>query len=131
MSKHKEILEEIRELYAPYGDMGIALGELQKVDSLIAKLDTLKDPEWIAFRENPVTLKLFKASVALYRSAHNELANDDGVMTQVDRARLFVAKRWAMWFIKSLGGDPKKIKDEVEREVERFAKAAGIETKEG
>lgn len=111
--------------------MGIALGELQKVESLIQKLETLKDPDWVAFRENPVTLKLFKASVALFRSAHNELANDDGTLSQTDRARLFVAKRWAMWFVKSLGGDPKKIKAEVEREVERFAKAAGIETKEG
>ena len=123
-TKSKEYLDELSKIYSQYPE--IAGAELEKIDILTRRMDELKDPEWIAFRENEVTLRLYRHSVAVYKASCRAMQSDDGSLSREDRIKLHMSRLWAIWFIKSLGGDPKKIKDEVEREIERFAESAGI-----
>lgn len=120
-----DVLDELKKSYEPYAEL--AVSELQKVESLRSTWEQTKDPEWTAFRENPKTVTLFKAAVNTYRSLHKQMANDDGSLSQLERAKMDIGKKWAMFYIKALGGDPVKVRKETEREIQDFAKAAGIE----
>lgn len=124
MSKHLDILEKIKEEYAPYEEF--AVSELQKVDQLRNDWEKAKDPEWLAFRENPKTQALFKHCANVYKSGRLQLANDDGSLTQEQRMKLHISGLWAQWFMKSLGGSPETVRKSVEEEITRFAQAAGI-----
>lgn len=124
MSKHTDYLEELKKVYEPYADF--AGNELAQIDVLTAELERSKDPAWLAFRENPVTQKMYVHCIASYKACYNHLASDDGTLTQLERAKLDIGKRWSLWFLKSLGGDPDALKSQVEQEIERLADSAGI-----
>lgn len=122
--KTEKILDDIKETYAPYSEFSIS--ELAKVDKLREEWVKSKDPEWLAFRENPKTQALFKQAAAAYKGCVRALSNDDGTLAQLDRAKLHVGKQWSLWFVRALGGDPDKVRKEVEKEVVRFAEVAGV-----
>lgn len=121
---HEDVLEKIRAEYEPYSEFSVS--ELQKVDSLREQWEKTKDPEWIAFRENPKTQALFRHAAAVYRNVKFQLANDDGKMSQDERMRLHVSSLWAAWFMRALGGRPEAVQKQIEEEIVRFAEAAGI-----
>lgn len=125
MATTEKIIEALKESYEPYAD--IAVSELKRIDSLREKWEQTKDPEWLAFRENPKTQALFKSAVNTYKALYKQMANDDGSLSQLDRAKMDVGKKWAIWFVRSLGGDPVKIRRQVEAEIKSFADSAGIE----
>lgn len=125
MSHALDILEKIRSEYDGYEEFSVS--ELQKVDRLREAWENSKDPEWVAFRENPKTQALYRHCVNVYRGAKITLANDDGKMPSDDRMRLHISTLWAMWFMRSLGGKPEDVQKEVEQEILRFAQAAGVQ----
>ncbi len=122
--KTEQVLDEIRKTYEPYAE--IAVSEIQRVDTLRKEWEKTKDPEWLAFRDNPKTQELFKTAVNTYKALYKQAANDDGSLTQMDRKAIDVGKKWALWFIRSLGGNPAKIRRQVESEVLKFANDMGI-----
>lgn len=124
MSKHTEYLEELKQVYEPYAEF--AGNELAQIDVLSSELERLRDPAWQAFRENPITQKMYKHCISAYKACYNQLANDDGTLSQIERSKLDVGKRWSLWFLKSLGGNPDALKKQVENEIEKLADAAGI-----
>lgn len=123
--KTDEILQALRKSYEPYEE--IAVSEIAKVDNLRATWEKTKDPEWLAFRDNPKTQQLFRASVNSYKSLYKQMANDDGTLTAMERKAMDVGKKWALWWIRALGGDPVKVKREIEKEISKFAVDIGIE----
>lgn len=124
MNKSETYLEKLREAYEAYPE--IAGSELAKIDSLADEMSRLKDPVWKAFKDNPITQRLFKQAVNTYRSCKMNLANDDGSLPSQERAKLHMSSLWALWYIKALGGDPELLRQNIEAEIERFAMGAGI-----
>jgi hypothetical protein len=122
--KTDKVLDALRESYEPYAEL--AISELAHVDSLRKTWEQTSDPEWLAFRENPKTQELFKAAARTYQSLYKQLANDDGTLSQVERKAMDVGKKWALFYVRALGGDPLKIRREVEKEIHKFADNAGI-----
>lgn len=122
--KTEDILKELQESYSPYAEL--AVSELAHVDQLRKTWEQTKDPEWLAFRDNPKTQALFKAAARTYQALYKQMADDDGKLTQEERGKMSVGKQWALFYIRALGGDPTKIRREVEQEIEKFAKGAGI-----
>lgn len=124
MSKASDQLQRLRAEYEPYADwVGAELGQIEALETALEKS---KDPAWIAFRENPVTQKLMKHCLTVYSSCKSTLANDDGKLTQEERMRLHVSSLWAVWFLKSVGGDPNKARQDVEAQIQSFAESAGV-----
>lgn len=123
--KVDKILDDLKQSYEPYAEL--AISELQRVELLRENWEKTKDPEWIAFRENPKTLALFKTAVNTYKALQKQMANDDGSLSQMERAKMDIGKKWAMFFIRALGGDPAKIRRQIEADIKDFAKEAGIE----
>jgi hypothetical protein len=123
-TKYEEYLDKLMKAYEPYADF--AGSEIEKIDTLSKRLAEMKDPEWISFREHPIAIRLYKHAANVYKASCMAMQNDDGSLSKEDRIKLHMSKLWAMWYIRSLGGDPKKIKNEVEKEIERFAESAGI-----
>lgn len=119
-----KIIEALKESYKPYED--IAVAELSHIEDLRKTWEQTKDPEWTAFRENPKTKELFKTAARTYQSLYKQMANDDGQLTQVERKAMDVGKKWAMFYIRALGGDPVKVRREIEKEITKFAEGAGI-----
>lgn len=124
MTKTDKILEELQKSYEPYAEL--AISELAKIDDMRKEWEKTKDPEWLAFRDNPKTQSLFKAAARTYQSLYKQLAEDDGRLTQVERKAMDVGKKWALFYVRALGGDPAKIRREVEKEINKFAEGAGI-----
>lgn len=122
--KTGDILDRIRAEYEPYAE--VAISELKTADKLREEWERSQDPEWIAFRENPKTIALYKHASNVYKNVRLSLANDDGTMKQEERMKLHISSLWASWFMRSLGGDPAKVRKEVEREILKFAEAAGV-----
>lgn len=122
--KTEQILDDLAKSYEAYPEL--AISELAYIDNLRKTWIKTSDPEWIAFRDNPKTQELFKQALRTYKALYKQAANDDGTLTQMDRKGIDVGKKWALWFIRALGGDPSKIKREVEREIEKFATDIGI-----
>lgn len=120
----EKVLEALKESYQPYAE--IAVSELAYIDNLRKQWESTSDPEWLAFRDNPKTQDLFKAAANTYKALYKQAANDDGTLTQLDRKAIDVGKRWALWFIQALGGDPVKTRRKVEGEVMKFAEDLGI-----
>ena len=114
----------MREEYEPYAE--IAVSELAHLDTLQKEWKKTSDPEWLSFRDNPKTQELFKVCVNTYKQLYTQAANDDGSLTQMERKAIDVGKRWALWFIQSLGGDPVKTRKNVEKEILKFADDMGI-----
>lgn len=123
--KASEQLQKLRDAYEPYEAWVGA--ELGKIEALQNALEKSRDPALKAFRENPVTQDLFKSAYKSYRSSKSILANDDGRLSQEERAKLHIGTLWASWYMRALGGDPKKVQQEVEKEIQSFAEAAGVE----
>lgn len=121
---HLDVLKQIEDEYAPYSEY--AVSELKKVEALRADWERTKDPEWLAFRENPKTQKLFQHCANMYRQVKLQMANDDGSMTQDMRIRLHISSLWSAWFMQTLGGSPESVKKQVEQEIVRFAEVAGV-----
>jgi len=120
----EKLLEELKKSYEPYAEL--AISELKHVDDLRLTWQKTNDPEWIAFRDNPKTRELFKAAARTYEALYKQLANDDGELTQVERKAIKVGKDWSLWFMRALGGEPAKIRKQVEQEIKKFAEGAGI-----
>ena len=125
MSKTEDVLEKIRKEYEPYSE--IAVAELARIDFLRQTWERTKDPEWLAFRDNPKTQELFRSTVNTYNALWRQAANDDGSLSQLDRKAIYVGKSWALWFVRALGGNPDKIRRQVEADVTKFAEDMGIE----
>lgn len=123
-TKSEEYLDKLMKAYEPYADFAGA--ELEKIDILSQKLEEMKDPEWMSFREHPTTMRLYKHAVGVYRASCMTLQNDDGSLEKEDRIKLHISKLWSLWYVRALGGNPRKIREEVEKEIERFAEAAGV-----
>lgn len=119
-----KILDELEKSYEPYAE--IAISELAHVSSLRREWEKSKDPEWLAFRDNPKTQELFKAAARTYKNLYKQMAEDDGSLTQLERAKMKVGKDWALFYVQALGGDPTKVRREVEKEISKFAEGAGI-----
>ena len=124
-TKHDNLLKELRELYEPFSDF--FGGELTRVEGLITRYEKSKDPVFQSFREHPVTRKYFKHCARVYSNSKMQLANDDGTLSKEDRIRLHVSSLWALAWIKYVGGDPAKMQEEIEAEIERIAVSAGID----
>lgn len=122
--KTDQILDALTDSYAPYAEL--AISELAHVDQMRKTWEQTKDPEWLAFRDNPKTQALFKAAARTYQALYKQMANDDGKLTQVERKAMDVGKKWALFYVRALGGDPAKIRREVEKEITKFAEGAGI-----
>lgn len=122
--KTDAILDAIVATYAPYAEA--AVSELKHVDDLRQQWEKTKDPEWLAFRDNPKTQALYKQAARTYQALYKQLANDDGTLTQIERRAMTVGKQWALWYIRALGGNPSKIQKEVENEIRKFAEGSGI-----
>lgn len=124
MSKHDEYLEKLTKMYEAlpefYGS------ELKMIDTLASKLEETRDPEWLSFREHPTAIRLYENAVKIYRTSCMQMINDEGEMSKDDRIKLHISKQWALWYIRALGGNPRKIKEEVEKEIEKFAESSGI-----
>ena len=119
-----KVLDELEKSYQPYAEL--AVSELKHIDNMRETWEKTKDPEWLAFRENPKTKELFKAAARTYQSLYQQMANDDGTLSQIERNAMDVGKRWALFYVQALGGDPAKIRKQVEKEVNKFAEGAGI-----
>lgn len=124
MNTTDKILKELEQSYAPYAEL--AVSELAHIDNMRKTWEQTKDPEWLAFRDNPKTQALFKAAARTYQALYKQLAEDDGKLTQVERKAMDVGKKWALFYVRALGGDPAKIRREVEKEITKFAEGAGI-----
>lgn len=124
MNKTDKILDELTQSYAPYAEL--AVSELAHIDNFRKTWEQTKDPEWLAFRDNPKTQALFKAAARTYQALYKQMAEDDGKLTQVERKAMDVGKKWALFYVRALGGDPAKIRREVEKEINKFAEGAGI-----
>lgn len=124
MSRSSDYLEDLRNLYGSYAEIFVA--ELAQIEAYTNELEKVRDPAWLAFRENPVTQKLYQHCIASFRACYLQLANDDGKLEQIERAKLDLGKKWSLWFLRSLGGDPEKLKQRTEQEIERMADAAGL-----
>lgn len=124
MTTTEKILEELEQSYAPYAEFAVA--ELGHIDNMRRTWEQTKDPEWLAFRDNPKTQALFKAAARTYQALYKQMAEDDGKLTQVERKAMDVGKKWALFYVRALGGDPAKIRREVEKEITKFAEGAGI-----
>lgn len=122
--KIPELIEQIKAEYSPYAE--VAVSELQKADILREEWEKSSDPEWLAFRNNPKTIALYKHAANVYRSVRMALANDDGSLKQEERLKMHISVLWSTWFMRSLGGDPTKVKKEVENQIIAFAEAAGV-----
>ena len=120
-----KILDELIKSYEPYAEL--AVSEMKHVDNLRKTWEQTKDPEWLSFRDNPKTQDLFKAAARTYQALYKQMADDDGKLTQEERGKMSVGKQWALFYIRALGGDPAKIRREVEKEIQKFAKGAGIQ----
>lgn len=120
----EKLLEALEDSYKPYAEL--AISELKHVDDLRKTWEKTKDPEWLAFRDNPKTKELYIAAARTYKALHNQMANDSGELTQVERKALKIGKDWSVWFMRALGGDPTKVRKEVEKEITKFAEGAGI-----
>lgn len=127
MSTHKDYIEELREIYSIYPEL--AGGELSYLDKLEESLEKNVDVDFVAFRENPFTLKLARHAVSIYRSCSKLLSDDDGSLSSEARLRLHTSRLWAQWYMKALGRDPKKEKKALEKEIEDFAKSSGLKIK--
>lgn len=127
MTKHQDYIEELREIYSAYPEL--SGGELSYLDKLEENLDKSVDGDFVAFRENPFTIKLAKHAVSVYRSCSKILSDDDGSLTSEARLRLHTSRLWAQWYIKALGRDPKKEKKALQKEIEDFAKISGLPIK--
>lgn len=127
-NKHERMLAELEELYTPYSDFFGS--ELTRIEGLIKEYEKSKDPVFASFREHPMTIKFFKHAAGIYRQSKMQLANDDGSLSKEDRIRLHVSSLWALAWIKFVGGDPVKMQQEIENEIERVATSAGIELHE-
>lgn len=125
MTKTDKILDELQKSYEPYAEL--AISEIAHVDQLRKTWEQTKDPEWLAFRDNPKTQELFRAAARTYQTLYKHMAEDDGSLTQIERAKMKVGKDWALFYVRALGGDPSKIRKEVEKEINKFAQGAGIE----
>lgn len=123
--KHEKILDELREMYDPYSDFFGA--ELSKLEALTEQYEKSKDPVFQSFREHPITRKYFQHAARVYRQSKMQLANDDGTLKQEERIRLYVSSLWALAWIKYVGGDPAKVQQEIEGEIERAATEAGLD----
>lgn len=119
------VIDRIKKQYEPYEEF--AVSELQKADQLREDWEKAKDPEWLAFRENPKTKALYRHAANVYKTGKIQLANDDGTMPQEQRLKLHISGLWAQWFMRALGGTPEQVRKDVEEEITRFAKAAGVE----
>ena len=119
-----KLLKELTDSYTPYAEL--AISELKHIDDLRNSWEKAQDPEWLAFRDNPKTQALFKQASRTYQSLYKQLANDNGELTQVERKAIDIGKKWSMWFMRALGGDPAKVRKQVEAEIKKFAEGAGI-----
>jgi hypothetical protein len=119
-----KILDDLKESYEPYAEL--AVSELHHVDELRNKWQKSQDPEWLAFRDNPKTQELYKQAARTYQALYTQLANDEGTLTPVERKAMAVGKQWSLWFMRALGGDPSKVRKQVEAEIKKFAEGAGI-----
>ena len=119
-----KILDDLKESYSPYAEL--AVSELRHVDDLRQSWQKSQDPEWLAFRDNPKTIALYKQAARTYQALYTQLANDEGTLTPVERKAMAVGKQWSLWFMRALGGDPNKVKQEVEAEIRKFAEGAGL-----
>ena len=124
MNRTSEQLDSLRKVYEPHSEW--AVSELAAIDQFERELEQTNDPSLKAFRENPITIKLANHAATIYKKAVRDLSEDDGTMTQLERARLDVAKKWALWYLKALGNDPDETRRKIEREIESMAAAAGI-----
>lgn len=124
MSKASEQLQKLKDAYEPY-DAWVG-AELGKIEALERELEQAKDPVFIAFRENPITRKLFDSAYKSYRSSRSVLANDDGKLSSEERMKLHIGTLWAMWYMRALGGDPKKAQQKVEAEIQSFVDFAEL-----
>lgn len=123
-TRASEQLKRLRKEYEPYADwVGTELGQIEAFE---VALEKTQDPAWVAFRENPITQKLVKHCQSVYSSCKSTMANDDGRLSQEERMRMHVSSLWALWMLKSVGGDPKKVQQDVEAQIQAFAESAGI-----
>jgi hypothetical protein len=123
--RHEHILDRLQAEYEPFSS--VAGAELAQIDALREEMEKGKDPLYTSFRSHPLVIKLFKSAASTYKQAKMQMANDTGSLSQEERIRLHISTLWAQWYMQALGGDPQMIKEQTERDIENFARGAGID----
>ena len=117
-------IERLKKVYEPYAKAGEkgAIDELNDIANLVKSREMAQ--LLITFKQNPWTEKLLKFAVARYKGACERQMKSE-IRSELEQKYDALDKEWALFFIEALGGDPRKIIQEQNAEIEQRLKKVG------